>query len=131
MPIPPTTLRPFEDAVDHAVRQKRRLANDYRNFAGIFVWTFVGFCVGGIFIAERIGALAFGLAWTLCAILVVVLLNTSRSVNAEADRLEVYAAEGSTEARKRIVEELRASKDEESSVEVSAFREALANAKLQ
>jgi hypothetical protein len=105
------------------------MARDYYKFAKFFAGTFVGFCVGGIYLAEKIGVLAFGLAWAICAMLVIVLLNSSRAVSAEADRLEIYAADRTVEGREKIFKELNVPQDEGSTTGVSAFREAILNAK--
>jgi hypothetical protein len=129
MPIPPTIPDQFESAVNHAIRQKRWMARNHAHFAEIFAWTFVGLCVGGIYFAERIGVLAYGIAWTLCAMLVTGLLSSSRSVGAEADRLEIYAANRGEEARKLILKELNRLQPEDSTSGFSALREAILNGK--
>jgi hypothetical protein len=122
---------PFEYAVESALRQKRQMAHDQFKLAKFFARTFIGFCIGGIYFAAKIGALAFGIAWAICAILVIALVNSSRVVSADADRLEVYAADRSDEGRERILKELGRPQDEGSSTGVSAFREAILNAKTQ
>ena len=128
MPVIPD---PFEYAIDSAIRQKRQMAGDYFKFAKFFAGTFAGFCVGGIYFAARIGPLAYGIGWALCALLVIALLNASRAVSAEADRLEVYSADRSIEGREKILKELSLPQDEGPTAGVGAFREAILNEKTQ
>ena len=119
----------FEYAIEQAIRQKRWMARKHAKVAEVFTWTFIGFCAGGIFFEAKIGAVAYGIAWALCAMLVIALLNSSRAVSAEADRLEVYAADRSPEGRERLLKELSLPQNEVLTSGVGAFREALLNAK--
>jgi len=122
----PVTL---EEAVAHTVREKRVTARVHLGFAIAFATTFIGFCAGGVFFAEKMGAVAFGIACTVSAMLVLALLSSSRSLNSEAARLRVLGTYNGADAHDRILQELSAAQADGATTALQTLRDAVLNKK--
>ena len=115
----------LKQAVDYAIRQKIRTARIHLGFAAVFATTFIGFCAGGVFFAEKMGAAAFGIACAVSALLVLALLSSSRSVSSEASRLLVLGTLQADDAHEKILEELSTTQDDGATTALLTLREAV------